>query len=201
MASLGVREVLLRVLALAVLAYLLAQGLRSFVVEVFVVTSGSMAPTMAVGDQVLVDKLRTVERGDIVVFRDPGGWIDPVEAVIGYPQDLPEEPAADDDGYVVKRVIGLPGDRVSCCSGGDGALLVNGAEVDEPYLYPGEPASSLGFDILVPEGSYWVMGDHRSASRDSRFHAADEGGGGVRKDMLVGVVTFGYGPAAGFSAH
>lgn len=201
MTSLGLRDVLLRVLALAVVAYLLAQGLRAFVVEVFVVTSGSMAPTMAVGDQVLVNKLRTVERGDIVVFRDPGGWIDPVEAVIGYPQNPPPEEPAADDGYVVKRVIGLPGDQVSCCSGLDGALLVNGAAVDEGYLYPGEPASSLGFDILVPEGSYWVMGDHRSASRDSRFHAADEGGGGVRADSLVGVVTFGYGPVTGFRAH
>lgn len=165
-----------------VLALLLLVGVRAFVLQVFLVPSTSMATTLQPGDRILVNKLAyrfgEVGRGDVVVFDGRMSW------------DLP--PGADSQAApvgtdYVKRVIGLPGDRVACCDAA-GRLTVNGVPLDEPYLYPGDAASSDRFDIRVPPARVWVMGDHRSASADSRAHIGDPGGGAIPIDSIVGRV-------------
>lgn len=86
---------------------------------------------------------------------------------------------------MIKRVIGVGGDRVVCCSK-DGKLEVNGVAVDEPYIYPGDVPSDTEFDVTVPKGFVWVMGDHRGASSDSRFHTDDPNKGMVPLDKVTG---------------
>lgn len=154
--------------------------LRLFAVQVYYIPSGSMEETLRLGDRVLVDKLSyrlgEVERGDIVVFDGSTSWDAPSAG------GLPSTFAGSE---YIKRVVGLPGDRVRCCDGG-GRLVVNGSPIDEPYLFPGDVASVDPFDIRVPDGMVWVMGDHRSESADSRAHIGDPGGGGVPVDSIVG---------------
>ena len=154
--------------------------LRLFAVQVYFIPSGSMEQTLRLGDRVLVDKVSyridDVERGDIVVFDGSTSWDAPSASGL---------PSSSEGSEYIKRVIGLPGDRVRCCDG-DGRLVVNGSPLDEPYLYPGDVASLDPFDIRVADGMVWVMGDHRSESADSRAHIGDPGGGGVPVDSIVG---------------
>lgn len=166
-----------------VLALLLATLVRVFLFQAFLIPSGSMENTLLVGDRVLVSKLTTrlgeVERGDVVVFSDPGNWLGPVPAgpdgvrgavnsALQFVGVLP----SDSEGHLIKRVIGLSGDRVACCDA-TGLLTVNGVPVDESELLkPGVAPSSQEFDVVVPEGSLWVMGDNRPNSGDSRVHGA-----------------------------
>jgi signal peptidase I len=148
-----------------------------------------MENTLLVGDRVIVSKLTpgpfSLERGEVVVFTDPGGWLAPsevprpdpgfVRSVLIFVGLLPN----DSGNHLIKRVIGLPGDHVVCCDD-HGRLTVNGAALDEPYLYPGDRPSEKTFDVTVPSGKLWVMGDHRSASQDSRFE------GFVPIDLVTG---------------
>jgi signal peptidase I len=177
---------------------------RGLLVQSFYVPSGSMEPTIEPGDRILVDKLASgadLQRGDIVVFdgtttfatadRTPhpsdgllGRLVSGAATLVGV--DLGEQD-------FVKRVVGLPGDHVVCCDQ-QGRLTVNGVAVDEPYLYPGDRPSELTFDIVVPQGRLWVMGDHRSDSADSRAHLGDPGGGTVRLSDVVGRAFFRYWP-------
>ncbi|MGL5828502.1 MAG: signal peptidase I, partial [Angustibacter sp.] len=94
---------------------------------------------------------------------------------------------ADSNDHLIKRIIGMPGDRVKCCAK-DGRITINGVPIDEPYVYQGNQPSMTEFDITVPPGRVWVMGDHRSDSGDSRVH--DEGSGGkvgsVPMDSITG---------------
>ncbi|HEY5833674.1 signal peptidase I [Streptomyces sp.] len=157
-------------LALGCVAALLLVG--TFVVEPFEVPSASMQDTLRVGDRVLVNKLAyrfggTPRRGDVIVFDGEGSFR--------------QEGGTD----YVKRVIGVGGDRVTCCDR-QGRLLVNGHPLDETYLYPGDRPSGVAFDIVVPEGRLWVMGDHREDSRDSRDHLGDPGGGTVPVGRVIG---------------
>jgi len=143
-----------------------------FVVEPFQVPSTSMEGTLRVGDRVLVDKLAyrfggTPRRGDVIVFDGEGSF---------------QQTAGTD---YVKRVIGVGGDRVTCCDTA-GRITVNGRALDETYLYPGDAPSQVRFDIVVPDGRLWVMGDHRDDSRDSRDHLGDPGGGTVPVDKVIG---------------
>jgi signal peptidase I len=187
-----VREVPL-VIAVALVITLL---LQTFLVQVFSIPSGSMQNTIAIGDRVAVDKLSpwfgwTPQRGDVVVFNDPSDWLknDPVPtsgAVVGALKNsftflglLPS------DRDLIKRVIGVPGDTVECC-GADGKILVNGHEIDEPYLFAGNAPSRIPFKVLVPPGKLWVMGDHRDISADSRYHMSEPGGGFVPEKDVVG---------------
>lgn len=146
---------------------------NAFVAQPFLIPSGSMEDTLRIGDRVLVDKLayrfgQQPQRGDIVVF-DGAGSFTQTENGTDY----------------IKRVIGVGGDRVTCCDK-RGRITVNGHPVDETYLYPGNMPSRVPFDIRVPQGRLWVMGDHRDDSRDSRDHLGDPGGGTVPLDKVIG---------------
>ncbi len=143
-----------------------------FVVEPYQVPSSSMENTLRVGDRVLVDKLAyrfggTPQRGDVIVFDGEGSF----------------RPSGGTD--YVKRVIGVGGDRVTCCDA-HGRLMVNGHPLDESYLHPGDAPSAEAFDIVVPRGRLWVMGDHRADSADSRQHLGDPGGGTVPVGKVIG---------------
>lgn len=153
----------------------------TFVAQPFQVPSGSMEGTLRIGDRVLVDKLAyrfggTPERGDVIVF------------------DGKDSFTPDSGTDFVKRVIGVGGDRVTCCDA-RGRMTVNGRPLDETYLYPGDTPSRVPFDIVVPDGKLWVMGDHRDVSRDSRGHLGDPGGGSVPVGRVIGRVDWIVWPA------
>jgi signal peptidase I len=182
------------VLVIVVLAGLVAFGVRTFLVRSFYIPSASMQPTLQIDDHVLVNLLQPkafpLERGDIVVFEDPGSWLpDGGPAAIPNPvswlfQQVGLAPA--EEQVLIKRVVGLPGDRVECCSA-DGRLRVNGQPIDEPYLQqPGAKASELEFAVTVPEDAIWVMGDNRGNSADSRAHLGEPGKGFVPMDAVIG---------------
>ena len=189
----------LQLVALAVALMLLV---RAFLVQSFSVPSGSMEPTLLPGDRILVSRLHrgpSIQRGDIVVFDGASTWGAPAGASAppsGVSQAVRSALSLVSLGSgadYVKRVVGLPGDRVACCDAG-GRLTVNGSPVDEPYVYPGNPPSTLTFDVLVPAGRIWVMGDHRSASADSRAHLGSPGGGMISLDDVVGRAVWRYWP-------
>ncbi|WP_051969899.1 signal peptidase I [Kitasatospora azatica] len=194
------RRSLLRELPIiAVVALLIALTLKTFFVQVFVIPSGSMEQTIQIGDRVLVDKLTpwfgsTPHRGDVVVFKDPGGWLENerhpdtdgavtkgVKEVFSYVGLLPSSSEQD----LIKRVIGVGGDTVVCCDD-RGRITVNGKPIDEPYLAPGNPPSRTPFRVTVPPGRLWVMGDHRDLSADSRYHMTGPDQGTVPLSNVVG---------------
>ena len=165
---------------------------KTFVIQWFEIPSGSMENTLKVGDGVAVTMYdaKDLERGDVVVFTDPDNWLnveDPT-GLRGVIRDtlvlihlLPENTGH----YLIKRVIGVAGDHV--VADGRGSLTVNGAPLDETYLKIGTSPSEVAFDVVVPEGFVWVMGDNRSNSADSRYHQGDSHGGFVPIDDVAGV--------------
>ncbi|AJF67518.1 signal peptidase I [Streptomyces vietnamensis] len=169
--------------------------LSHFVIQPFLIPSGSMEPTLQVGDRILVNKLAyrfgsEPARGDVVVFDGTGSFVG--EQPKGNPvTGLLHDGAAalglaePDETDFVKRVVGVGGDRVVCCDK-DGRLTVNGVPVQERYVMLGDRPSSVPFDIVVPQDRLWVMGDHRSQSSDSRDHLGNPGGGMVPVDKVVG---------------
>ena len=181
-------------IAIAVAAVLL---LTTFVAKPFSIPSGSMEDTLAIGDRVLVNRvtyrLRPIERGDIVVFDGSNSFVpadqapdrNPVAGVLAWlGQSIGVVPPDSTD--FIKRVIGVGGDRVTCCDD-EGRITVNGEPLDESsYLYPGDAPSTQLFDVEVPQGMLWVMGDHRTNSADSRAHLGDPGGGFVPEGKVVG---------------
>ena len=185
---------------LVAIAFVLALLIKHFLLQAFYIPSGSMENTLQVNDRVIVSKLTPgpfdLRRGDIVVVGDPGNWVEaPVEQQHGKVVTLVRDTMMfigllpdDAENHLIKRVIGLPGDHVVCCDAG-GRLTVNGQPVKEPYLKPGVAPSDQNFDITVPRGRVWVMGDNRSGSSDSRFHDAptDDGSlGSVDERLIVG---------------
>ncbi|ARD41937.1 signal peptidase I [Actinomyces gaoshouyii] len=166
--------------------------IKSFVVQTFEIPSASMEPTLVNGDRVAVTMYdsKDLRRGDIVVFRDPGSWLDTTDPT-GFRGALRDFAIAirllpEGSGHhLIKRVIGMPGDRV--VADGHGGLTVNGVQIHEPYLRPGTSPSTTPFDVVVPEGCVWVMGDNRSNSADSRFHTSDAHGGALPLTDVVGV--------------
>jgi signal peptidase I len=181
---------------LIVVALVLALIVKSFLVQAFYIPSGSMQNTLAINDRVLINKvvyhLRPIHRGDIVVFDGTGSWdfdnppassnifskaVDELEGLIGISHD---------SSIYIKRVVGLPGDHVVCCNA-KGQVTVNGVALSESsYLYPGNVPSAQKFNITVPAGRLWVMGDHRLISDDSRGHMGDPGGGTIPESGVLG---------------
>lgn len=159
-----------------------------------------MENTLQINDRVAVNKIpfisKSIHRGDVVVFRDPDHWLpeisDPTnnkylrlakEALVTV--GILPNPAKQ---YLVKRVIGIAGDQVVCCTKND-KLTVNGQEITEPYIFAGNKPSDTKFNVTVPEGKLWVMGDHRGASADSRFHMTDINNGFVPVNKVSGRVV------------
>ncbi len=182
---------------LVVVALLLAVVIKTYAIQAFFIPSGSMENTLEINDRVLVNKLvydvRSIHRGDIVVFNGDGSWDPQTPAPgnanfaekfangfasmfgFGHPGDI-----------LIKRVIGLPNDHVACCDA-QGRVTVNGVPLTEQsYLYPGDAPSEIRFNIVVPPGRLWVMGDHRLISDDSRDHLGDPGGGTVPENAVIG---------------
>jgi signal peptidase I len=159
-------------------ALIVSSILRAFVGQMFIIPSESMENTLLVSDRVVVEKLTDVKRGDVVVFEDPGGWLGPEESgqkrgSVGRFFELVGLLPDSSHGHLIKRLIGMPGDKVACCDS-KGRMTVNGQPLDETsYLYPGDAPSQTDFQVTVPAGRVFVMGDHRSASGDSRVHLQD----------------------------
>lgn len=185
---------------LVVIALITSLLIKTFLVQFFYIPSGSMENTLQVQDRVAVNKVpfisKSIDRGDVVVFRDPDNWL---PEMIDYGTNkyiataksalvaigvLPN-PAKQ---YLVKRVVGVAGDRIICCTKDD-KLSINGVEVDEPYIFAGNKPSDMTFDVTVPEGKIWVMGDHRGASADSRYHQEDINKGFVPVSKVTGRVV------------
>lgn len=182
------------------IAILISFLVKTFLLKPFYIPSESMSDTLQVNDRIAVSLLQPdvidIQRGDIVVFQDPGGWLqhaptDEREGVAGFVHEFlvfiglaPDE----SHGYLVKRVIGLPGDTVACCND-FGQITVNGTPINEPYLHlddPALPASGSEFSVTVPDDMLWVMGDNRYHSADSRAHTAGPYDGFVPFDNVVG---------------
>ena len=185
---------------LVVVALVVSLLIKTFLVQFFFIPSGSMENTLQISDRVAVNKLpfisKNISRGDVVVFRDPNNWL---PEAVDYSSNkyvakaksalvavgvLPN-PAKQ---YLVKRVIGIPGDHIICCTK-DEKLSINGVEATEPYIFAGNKPSDMKFDVTVPAGKIWVMGDHRGASADSRYHQEDINKGFVPLSKVTGRVV------------
>ena len=156
-------------------AILVAVLVRAFVLQTFFIPSPSMENTLKIDDRVLVNKLvydfRSPHRGEVIVFKAPTEW------------------SGNPDGEdFIKRVIGVGGDHVVCCdrTGGQERLVINGKPIDEPFIFPGNKPADQDFDITVPKGRLWVMGDHREASGDSLEHWQQSG-----EDITVATIPEG----------
>jgi signal peptidase I len=177
------------------LALVLAIVIKSLFVQAFYIPSPSMEPQFVKNDRILVQKVSywtgTPQRGDIVVFKDPGGWLDdsetssPTSPITKLLEKIGLYPTG---GHLVKRVIAVGGDRVICCDA-EGRITVNGKALDEKsYLPKGTVPSMIKFDKVIPAGHLWMMGDNRGFSYDSRGHMGGPGGGYVDQDLVVGRV-------------
>ncbi|MFT3877730.1 MAG: signal peptidase I [Propioniciclava sp.] len=201
----GIGGFLKEVTIVVVGALIASTLLRLFLLQVFSIPSRSMESTLNVSDRVAVQKVAPFQRGDVVVFRDHLEWlgnpdrnrIQAWQEALVFVGLLPDAST----NHLVKRVIGVEGDHVVCCDASE-RITVNGVALDETeYLYRdpsgGQDAPSVGrFDVIVPKGRLWVMGDHRSASADSRCHL-DESVAGVAAmgafpaaDAVVGAAAF-----------
>ena len=172
--------------------------IKTFFLRSFYIPSGSMFDTLQINDRIIVNELVPnvvpLQRGDVVVFKDPGGWLgSSAETKPTYPLAQIGEwilsvaglTAPDNDQHLVKRVIGIGGDRVVCCDL-DNRITINGKAIVEPYVAKGSNPSNTEFDVTVPKGSFWVMGDNRGNSEDSRYHPNVPGKGFVASQYVVG---------------
>lgn len=182
------------------IALCIALLIKTFLMQAFVIPSGSMEPTINVDDRVLVDKFTPwfgwePGRGDVVVFKDPGGWLerDAGSVPVDDPPVLREiktgltwvglMPKEDED--LIKRVIGIGGDTVVCCDD-DGRITVNGTAIEEPYVKSQEATAHITFEVTVGPDRIFVMGDNRARSADSRYHLSDPGQGTIPVELVVG---------------
>ena len=184
---------------LIVVALVVSLFIKTFVVQFFFIPSGSMENTLQVDDRVAVNRIpfisNDIKRGDVVVFRDPDNWL-PAADVETAPFVIAKLKSAlvavgvlpnPAKQYLVKRVVGVAGDHVICCTN-TGKITVNGKEMIEPYIFKGNVPSDMNFDVTVPKNKIWVMGDHRGASADSRYHQEDINKGFVPLDRVTGRV-------------
>ncbi len=185
---------------LVVVALVVSLFIKTFLVQFFYIPSGSMENTLQIKDRVAVNKIpfisRSISRGDVVVFRDPDDWL---PEIVDYDTNKYVSKAKSalvavgvlpnpTKQYLVKRVMGVEGDHIVCCTKA-GNLTINDIEVTEPYIYAGNKPSEMKFDVTVPEGKLWVMGDHRGASADSRYHQEDINKGFVPVSRVTGRVV------------
>ena len=184
---------------LVVVALVVSLLVKTFLVQFFYIPSGSMENTLQIQDRVAVNRLpftsKNISRGDVVVFRDPANWLPEVSDNSSSPiiakiktglvaVGVLPNPAKQ---YLVKRAIGVAGDHVVCCTK-EGLLTVNGTPITEPYIFAGNVPSDMNFDVTVPKDKIWVMGDHRGASADSRYHQDDINKGMVPLSRVTGRV-------------
>jgi signal peptidase I len=189
-------------------AVVVSSLLRAFVGQMFIIPSQSMENTLLVGDRVVVEKLTKFHRGDVVVFSDPGGWLEEDPADPG-PWDKALEfiglPTKSTPGHLIKRVIGMPGDKVVCCTA-KGRITVNGYPLNEAsYLYtdPDDDQvnpSDVKFEVVVPKDRIFVMGDHRDLSADSRCHLSDLSTSQGRGQVAFVPMSLVVGPAFAIAA-
>ena len=177
---------------LVVTAMVMAVVVKAFFLQAFYIPSESMEPTMLVDDKILVEKVSywagEPDRGDIVVFDDPGGWLNAAEsrkASNPVQRGLEVVGLFPTGGHLIKRVVGVGGDAIRCCDNG-GHVTVNGTALDEPYLQDPVANANQTFDVVVPKDHLWVMGDNRGNSADSRMHMGDPGGGFIDENAVVG---------------
>jgi len=183
-----------------VVALLISFLIKTFLIRSFYIPSGSMENTLQIYDRIIVNQLEPrfmpIERGDVVVFRDPGGWLppqqdiqqNPIVASVDWLMSVVGLSAPDSNDHLIKRVIGLPGDHVVCCNA-LGQMSVNDVPLAEPYvLIPqGETkVSKDDFDVVIPADSLWMMGDNRYNSKDSRYNGETPGRGYVPIENVVG---------------
>jgi signal peptidase I len=186
---------------IVVIALVLSFLIKTFLFRAYWIPSGSMENTLELNDRIFVNLLVphpfALQRGDVVVFKDSQGWLPPTPAKTPGPFSWVKDGLTfvgllpdDSEQHLVKRVIGMPGDRVICCDA-VGKITVNGAALTEPYLYPGSPPAdpAAPFDVTVPDGELWVMGDHRNESADSRAHQNTPGKGFVPISDVEGQAT------------
>ncbi len=194
----GLKETVL----IVVIALVIATLIKTFLAQMFVIPSQSMERTLQRSDRVLVVKTMQYHRGDVVVFEDKLNWLPPAPKANAVRQGLEFVgllPVSGDQ-YLIKRLIGLPGDRVICCDA-QGQMSVNGVTLDESsYLYRNPDGSlikpsEMTFDVVVPAGRIFVMGDHRNYSADSRYHLCDTLGAREKGDNAFPAVDSIQGPA------
>jgi signal peptidase I len=185
------------ILTIVATALVLSLLIKTFLIRSFYIPSGSMLNTLQINDRIVVNELVPnvipIERGDVVVFRDPGGWLGVIDTKqVPFTTQVADwflssfgVTAPDSDQHLVKRVIGIAGDHVVCCSA-SGKIKINGTEITEPYIANGQQPSSMKFDVTVPADSIWVMGDNRGNSEDSRYHGDLPSKGFVNKRFIVG---------------
>lgn len=188
----------LDVLVIVASALILSLIIKTFLIRSFYIPSGSMETTLQINDRIIVNELVPdfvpLERGDIVVFKDPGGWLADRPAVsqpngiLAFGEwvlSVVGLSAPDSAQHLVKRVIGVGGDRVVCCDV-EGKITINGKQITETYIAKGSTPSLKEFDVTVPQDMFWVMGDNRGNSEDSRFHENLPSKGFVPKASVVG---------------
>ena len=183
---------LIELIVIVGLAIIISFVIKTFFLRAFYIPSESMQPTLEVNDRIVVNLLAPgvmdVQRGDVVVFEDTRNWWGDPTPETNVVQDalvfiglMPDTSSH----YVVKRVVGIGGDEVECCDD-DGYIMVNGEPVDEPYIHPGTDPSSANFEVTVPDEHVWLLGDHRSASADSRSHVEEPDQGAVPEEDIIG---------------
>lgn len=199
----GTGRFLKEVAIVLICALVLSVVVRTFFIQAFYVPSASMENTLLINDRILASKITTrisgVSRGEVVVFKDPGGWLPPTVSTAGPVSKVMEFvgllPSSSGDD-LVKRAIGIAGDHVMCCNL-KGQIVLNGVGLEEPYIKPGAGTDQVPFDIVVPANSIFVMGDNRGSSADSRYHL-ESNDGGVPTDNVVGRVILKVWPFSQF---
>jgi len=189
-------SLLRELVTVVVTALILSVLVRTFLIQAFYVPSASMEDTLQENDRIIVSKVSTqftgVNRGNVVVFHDPGGWLgegfpNPYDTPVGRVLQAIGIVPSNSGNDLVKRVVGVANDTVKCCDA-QGRIEVNGEGVDEPYLKEGSVTDQVTFEVLVPEGSVFVMGDNRGNSEDSRFHL-DKYNGMIPLEEIIGRVA------------
>lgn len=199
--SRGVKIFIRDTVLILVAAIIISVGIKAFLIRSFYIPSESMQDTLEVNDRIIVNelvpKLVAVKRGDVVVFKDPGGWLpttteaapaNGLVAAIDWALAAVGLSAPDSNDHLIKRVIGLPGDKIACCNA-FGQMTVNGVPLSEPYVKLPTGVTKVSnddFSVTVPKNSLWVMGDNRYNSKDSRYNRTTPSKGFVPMSDVVG---------------